>query len=80
MTDTSMSETEQLDEILWGCLNLWDCYINDTYARASEKEREKLKCMDAVDWFCANARNRLEVLRKQGECPPKLFEPLLRYK
>ena len=79
MTDTSMSETEQLDEILWGCLNLWDCYINDTYARASEKEREKLKCMDAVDWFCANVRNMLEVLREQNE-DPKLFEPVLCHK
>ena len=80
MTDTPMSEPELLDKILWGCLNLWDCYVSDPYADASESKRKKLKHMDAIDWFCANIRNRLEVLKEQGEGPPDLFEPVLCHK
>ena len=79
MTNTPMSEKELLDEILWGCLNLWDSYVRDPYADASEKEREKLRRMDGIDWFCANVRNRLEVLKEQGE-DPELFEPVLCHK
>ena len=79
MTDTPMSEAEQLDVILWCCLNLWGSYVSNPYADASEKVREKLKCVNAVDWFCANVKNRLQVLKEQGE-DPELFEPVLCHK
>jgi hypothetical protein len=73
MADSKTSEIEILDQILWSSLSTMEglaCHPD------SEDERKKLKRMDAIDWFCANVRNRLEVLRKQGE-NPELFEPVL---
>lgn len=79
MTDKPMLEIDTLDNILWSCLNLWDCYARDPYANVSEKEREDLKCMDPIDWFCGNIKNRLEVLKMQEEYS-KLFNPVLCYR
>lgn len=74
MTDERLSGIELLDQMLRDSMTIMECFVGRLYY--SESERKKLKSMDAIDWFCANARNRLEVLRKQGKYP-ELFEPLL---
>ncbi|MDD5134569.1 MAG: hypothetical protein PHP01_04060 [Phycisphaerae bacterium] len=73
MADSTTSEIEILDRILWGSLIMMECLACHP---DSKDERKKLKRMDAIDWFCANIKNRLEVLRKRGETP-ELFEPVL---
>ena len=73
MANSKTSEIEILDQILWDSLITVECLA---YHPDSEDEGKKLKCMDAVDWFCANIKNRLEILKKQGQYPES-FEPVL---
>lgn len=74
MVNSTTSEIEALDRTLWSTLSMMECFAGRPYC--NESERKKVKSMDAIDWFCANARNRLEILRKQGE-DRELFDRLI---
>jgi hypothetical protein len=77
MAKSRISEIERLNQILWSSLSLMECFVGSPCF--NESERKKVKSMDAIDWFCANVKNRLEIIRKRGQ-HPELFEPVLCHK
>jgi hypothetical protein len=74
MIDKKLTGIELLDYGLLNNITMMECLLGcPQYNR--EIERKRLKNMDVIDCFCANLRNRLEILRKQGK-HPELFEPV----
>jgi len=60
-------------ELLWS-LQEWKEYANHSQADMNEKERENMKSVDCIEWFCSLVRGRLEEWKKD-ERHSSLFEP-----
>ena len=57
---------QDVDAELILCLQEWKKYAAHSQADISESERENMKSVDCIEWFCSMVRNKLEEWSKDG--------------
>jgi len=60
---------KRLEETLLSCFGQWRQLTAALYKYLGERDCEKVKDVDCIEWFCSDMKSRLTELKKQGRHP-----------
>ena len=59
----------KLEETLLGCFEQWKEVAAALNRYLGKSERDKVRDLDCIDWFCSDMKARLKEIKKRGGHP-----------